>query len=128
MVTVVWCSWQFSTDTSKKVGFTRSTSGRRQGSGERDSGLCAGELSGEDMFSNCSGVLQRLAVRDGMGENKSPYAYRDSSSPGREELGVVCRGLRESVLVELGRAWGNGDGLDTMAEFSSRMYFVFHFF
>lgn len=78
--------------------------------------------------SNCSGVLQRLAVRDGMGENKSPYAYRDSSSPGREELGVVCMGLRESVLVELGRAWGNGTGLDTTVEFSSRMYFVFHFF
>lgn len=43
-------------------------SGRKQGSGVRDSDLCTGEASGEEMFSNCRGVLQRLAGRDVRGE------------------------------------------------------------
>lgn len=45
-----------------------SKSGRKQGSGERDSDLCTGDVSGEEMFSNCRGVLQRLAGREGSGE------------------------------------------------------------
>lgn len=64
-------SWQVFALESRYPPF-KSRSDRRQTSGDMDSGLCAGELSGEDTFSNCSGVLQRLAAREGMGENMTP--------------------------------------------------------
>lgn len=53
---------------SGKAGTREVKSDRKQGSGVRDSDMCTGEASGDEIFSNCRGVLQRLAGLDVRGE------------------------------------------------------------
>lgn len=57
------------------------------------------------LTSNCSGVLQRLADTEGIGEKITPQLLRHSSSPGIDEEDVVSCGLKESRTEE-----GTGGG------------------
>lgn len=63
-------------DTSKNCVRELSKSACTHGSGDMESGLWIGDASGDDIFSNWSGVLQRLVGCEGIGEKGRPFDRR----------------------------------------------------